>query len=222
MFIGMNIHPNLTGKSIGNWLVLERVFFTEKGKPVKDTTYKCRCGCGVVRLKSVTLLLKPGKKDRLLGCKKCGVKPKGRYSDVEPQRGIWKDMQSRCYDPKCKEYKWYGQRGIDVSLEWRESFEAFLRDMSGYIKGLSIDRIDNNKGYSKENCRWSTMKQQNRNRRSNVLITHKGRTEVLADWLTELGMLSPTYYHRVKKMGMSPTEALFSPRHIRRKTILLA
>lgn len=76
-------------------------------------------------------------------------------------------MKIRCYDDKCKDYKHYGGRGITVCDEWLNGFQAFYDwAMShGYADNLSIDRIDNEKGYSPDNCRWVTASEQNKNRR---------------------------------------------------------
>lgn len=88
---------------------------------------------------------------------------------------IWCGMKTRCNNPKCKDYPKYGGAGIRVCEQWNH-FRAFWEDMKlGYQNDLQLDRIDNTKGYSKENCRWVTVRQQQRNRRSNVLVqTPKG------------------------------------------------
>lgn len=78
----------------------------------------------------------------------------------------WISMRSRCNNPTDKFYEYYGARGITVCKEWDESFEVFYSDMGDQPDGLSIDRIDNNKGYSKENCRWATSETQQRNKRN--------------------------------------------------------
>ena len=102
--------------------------------------------------------------------------------------GTWYSMKQRCKNPNHMSYKDYGARGITYPAKW-ESFEGFKTDMEGgYEKGLFIDRIDNNKSYSKENCRWVTRKLQNNNKRSNIVLTFRGSTLPLAIWAQKLGM----------------------------------
>lgn len=92
---------------------------------------------------------------------------------------IWLNMRDRCNRPKSTIFKHYGARGIKVCDSWQNSFINFWKDMEfGYSENLSIDRINNNKGYSPENCKWSTRKEQNRNQRTNV--THKKECAVEA------------------------------------------
>lgn len=81
-----------------------------------------------------------------------------------PEHRIWVGMRSRCRDSGSKDYKWYGARGIKVCKRWN-IFENFLADMGCRPPGKSLDRINNEKGYSPNNCRWATAKQQANNRR---------------------------------------------------------
>ena len=123
--------------------------------------------------------------------------------------GSWYAMKQRCGNPNNKQYKDYGGRGITYDPKW-EQFENFKLDMiEGYEKGLTIDRIDNNNGYSKANCRWSTRKRQNWNKRCNILIEHAGQKKTLLQWWKDLemdisyGTLRQRYYN-----GMSSEEIL--------------
>ena len=95
----------------------------------------------------------------------------------------WKRMLNRCYDPNNASYKYYSGR-IEVCTEWRYSFENFLRWSlgNGWQKNLSLDRIDNDGNYEPSNCRWVTMKQQGRNRRTCIYLTHNGVTKTMMEW----------------------------------------
>lgn len=125
----------------------------------------------------------------------------------------WNAMRHRCYNPKSNNYADYGGRGITVCDEWRTSFHTFLADM-GYKPSpeLTLDRIDNDKGYSKGNCRWATRKTQANNRRdpkNSVRITIAGRTQTLTKWAKESGLAPHVIYGR-RKAGKTGAE-LISP-----------
>lgn len=119
----------------------------------------------------------------------------------------WRDMQQRCYNPNNKKYPIYGGRGITISDRWLESYNNFLEDMGEKPEGYTIDRIDNSKGYSKENCRWATPKQQAYNRRTNRFVTYKGQTKTLMEWCEELGWNHNKLRKRLESM---PLEKAFS------------
>ena len=118
---------------------------------------------------------------------------------------IWDGMKKRCLSKSAINYTNYGGRGITVCDKWL-SFEGFFEDM-GYSHGLCLDRIDNSKGYSKENCRWVTHKENNRNKANNIKV--EGRT--LSEW-SEISNLSPQVIHyRIYKMNMPAIEAVTKP-----------
>lgn len=103
-----------------------------------------------------------------------------QMSDTRIYR-IWKGMFTRCYNTKYRLFKDYGGRGILVCDRWH-SFENFRDDMlSTYADGLSIERIDNNKGYSKSNCKWATTKEQNKNKRM-FKLTREKISEIRVKW----------------------------------------
>ncbi len=90
---------------------------------------------------------------------------------------VWAGMKNRCLNKNYKQYKDYGGRGISVQNEWN-LFKNFQADMfSTYKKGLTLDRIDNSKGYSKENCRWVSATHQNRNTRKNIIYKGEYATD---------------------------------------------
>jgi len=121
----------------------------------------------------------------------------------------WCSMRERCKNPHNKSFSRYGAKGVTVCKEWDESFQAFYEWAmdTGYKAGLTIDRIDNSKGYSPENCRWATTSQQNRNYSRNHLITYNGETKCLADWADEFGINRTTILFRLK--SGKPIEKVF-------------
>lgn len=106
-------------------------------------------------------------------------------------------MKARCQNPKASQYRHYGGRGITVEPSW-EAFEQFLADMGERPPGTTLGRLDNGKGYSRDNCAWQTDAEQASNKRSTVFLTHDGVTRSLADWARHLGMnhgtLATRYY----------------------------
>jgi len=113
---------------------------------------------------------------------------------------VWCAMKERCNNPHNKSYQRYGARGITITPEWQNSFETFYAWAveNGYTDGLTIDRIDNNRGYSPDNCRWVTAAQQNRNYSRNHLIAYNGKTQCIADWETETGIKRSTILWRLQ------------------------
>lgn len=121
----------------------------------------------------------------------------------------WRGMKERCINPKHSAYKHYGGRGIKLFPAWYR-FTAFdsWASQSGYKEGLTIDRIDVNGNYEPENCRWITMEEQNKNKRSNKLITYKGKTQTMKDWAEELNINYGKLRDRLGKLGWSVERAL--------------
>ena len=127
--------------------------------------------------------------------------------------GIWKAMKTRCYNPHFAAYSRYGGRGISVCDEWREDFPAF-RDWAlshGYSDDLTIDRADNNLGYSPENCRWVTYRTQANNTRRNIVISVNGKTGTVAELCRYFGINSFLVYDRITRLGWEPEAALLTP-----------
>lgn len=132
--------------------------------------------------------------------------------DSYPSEHIsWCNMRNRCNNPRHPRYDRYGGRGITVCDRW-SSFALFLEDMGKKHGDKStLDRIDNSKGYSPENCRWATYKEQANNTRRNKLITYKNRTQTLTQWAEELGISWSTLKFRIYRSGWSVDKAFTHP-----------
>lgn len=111
----------------------------------------------------------------------------------------WAEMKKRCNNKNHKSYTDYGGRGITYTPSW-ESFDNFYKDMGSKPSDTTLERIDNSKGYSPENCRWATSHEQSRNKRNNIKIGGK----LLKDLLEQRGIKVSTFYSRAKARGLSP------------------
>ena len=124
-------------------------------------------------------------------CRKCSAKLYNHSKwHNNPIVHIFSGMWQRCYDKNLKGYKDYGGRGIAICDEWLNDRTKFYEwaYQNGYKKGLSIERIDNNKNYEPSNCKFIPKNEQARNRRMNVKITLNGQTKYLFEWLEEYGI----------------------------------
>ena len=128
---------------------------------------------------------------------------------------IWADMKQRCYNAKEIEYIRYGARGITVCDEWINSFEKFntWAMANGYREDLTIDKIDNYKGYSPDNCRWITIREQGANRRNNIIYTVDGSTDILSNLCRKYNKQKDTVRSRLKR-GIPIELALKEPLHM--------
>lgn len=126
-------------------------------------------------------------------------------------------MLARCRNPNTVAYPEYGGRGITVCERWSD-FRNFFADMGEPTPGLTLDRIDNNLGYSKENCRWATRTQQGRNKRSNRILIVAGESKTMSEWAEATGLKLSTIWARVNK-GWSADDAVLLPLVTRRAGI---
>ena len=120
----------------------------------------------------------------------------------------WMDMRRRCYKKYRRDYNRYGGRGIRVCKEWKDSFEQFYKDMGDPPEGHTLDRIDNDGNYCKENCKWSTVKEQSRNKRHSLYVTSNGITKHLKEWAEYLGIRYHTLYKRLYILNWSIEDVL--------------
>lgn len=126
-----------------------------------------------------------------------------------PEYKSWEEMKYRCLSPSSANYPNYGGRGIKVCARWL-SFENFLFDMGPRPNGTSIDRIDNDGNYELGNCRWATVTQQRRNKRSNVFLSLNGETKCIGEWEKLLGAKRGSFWLRHKR-GWTDREILTTP-----------
>ena len=124
---------------------------------------------------------------------------------MTPTYTSWRGMKRRAKHSPNKCYL-----HVDMQTSWQK-FENFLEDMGERPEGYELDRIDNSKGYSKDNCRWVDSKTQSRNRTSALLLTYGGRTQTLGEWAEELGVPYPSLYARIKQYKWSDERALTQP-----------
>jgi hypothetical protein len=109
----------------------------------------------------------------------------------------WSTMRNRCLNPNRWDHKYYYDKGITICERWLSSFLNFLEDMGERPEETSLDRIDSTKGYCKENCRWATKKQQQRNLKTNRTLTYKGETKTIAEWVEITGLHRDTLTQRI-------------------------
>lgn len=182
---------NLIGRTFGKWVVLDYSGKSKNG----SIKYLCRCECGLE--KAVT------GSDLTIGktssCKACSKLKHGDCGTALYM--VWGTLVQRCTNPKNKGYANYGGRGITLCDEWRNNYATF-RDWAvsnGYAHGLLIERIDNNKGYSPQNCTFSTREVQNNNKRNCRYVVILGVKLSIARQAARLGISKDTLRHRMNR-----------------------
>ena len=186
---------------------LTAVKFSHKNKwGNKFWLFKCDCGVEKVIVA----------KDIIAGhTKSCGCLRKKMLSKKNKTHGMrrtkiyntWSLMKARCLNKNSPNYRYYGGRGITICAKWL-TFENFYKDMGNVPKGKSLDRKNNNKGYCKSNCKWSTPKEQANNRGNSHLLTYKGKTQTISQWAEELGIKCHTLYSRINNYNWDVEKAL--------------
>lgn len=151
------------------------------------------------------------------GCTKSSNKTTHGMTNT-PEWYSWSAMRTRCLNPNVVDYSRYGGRGITFCESWSD-FSAFFADMGYRPEGTTLDRIDVNGNYCKENCRWATSKQQGRNRRNSTLLTHKGQTKCISEWAEYLDVSVNTLIARIRE-GWSISDALETPIDFTRRNTL--
>lgn len=126
----------------------------------------------------------------------------------------WAQMKQRCTNPNNPGYMYYGGRGITMCQRWTSNFEDFYMDVGARPDGMTLDRIDNNKGYEPNNVRWATKQEQARNRRCVVTVAHDGKQMFLHEWAEVIGV-SHDILKKRWQLGERPPE-LLEPRRGRK------
>lgn len=183
---------DLTGYRFGRLAVVSRI--DRIGYAV---IWLCRCDCGNdKRVRGNDL--RSGK-IRSCGCLLSEVsKSRATRHSMSESREYqsWCSAKARCHNPKNLAFHNYGDRGIFMSEEWKQSFQSFYQDMGPCPEGMSLDRIDNNGPYGNGNCRWTDRLTQNSNQRRTLFITHQGETLTAKEWAKRLGVSYSTVYRR--------------------------
>lgn len=194
---------DLTGMRFGRLVVLR-----EAGRQRRRVLWECLCDCGNY-CNVISTNLTTGN-TLSCGC----IANKYSYTQSHKTRlySIWRGIKQRCLNPNSPEYHRYGGRGITICKEWENDFGAFKRwaSANGYQDNLTIDRINNNQGYTPDNCRWSTKLEQSNNMERNILWTYKGETKTITEWSKCVGIKRHTLYLRYRN-GWTIEKMLTTP-----------
>lgn len=193
---------NRAGQRYGRLVAISHFY-----KPGRGSAYwRCLCDCGG-SISTRSDLLGSG------ATVSCGCISRQRLAEGRITHGCykhrafraWEGMVARCHNPRHVAYANYGGRGISVCGEWRDSPEKFLSwaDLNGWAPGLQVDRIDNDRGYSPENCRVTTSRTNNRNKRTNRTIEVQGRRITIAEASEITGINYTTLKYRMDS-GWAP------------------
>jgi hypothetical protein len=206
---------HVAGEKFGRWEIIEEAGRNKHGVVL----WKCKCECGTIR--NV-----PGNALRTGNSTSCGCINAEFLHNLAFKHGfsktdlssVYSNMRQRCYNNKHPKFLTYGARGIKICKEWLTNPTSFYNWAinSGYKKGLTLDRIDNNNNYKPDNCRWVTKKTQQNNMRTNRIITYGNKTQSLSQWATDLGLHPTSLSHRLQS-GWTEEEAVSIPRGGKRK-----
>lgn len=123
-------------------------------------------------------------------------------------RTAFRMTQQRCYNINCADYPYYGARGITIDPEWLDNFEAFVRDMGLRPEGMTLERLNVNGNYCKDNCVWANRKTQANNKKDTLKLTVGGATKTLSQWAEETGIAYSTLKARKQRLGYTDEQCL--------------
>jgi len=205
--------PIKAGDKFGALTALERTHkISRSGR--KRSHWICVCDCGGESTVDSGNL----RNGNTRWCSDCASDWKSKHKSTHGQSRLskrskayntWAHMKQRTMNPQNASFSDYGGRGIDMSTDWADSFEAFYADMGDPPSKLhQIDRIDNNAGYWPYNCQWATLTEQGNNKRSNIVLSHLGKTQTLTEWSRELGINYEAAKQRYYKYPDAPDVVL--------------
>lgn len=201
------------GMKFGRLTAIQKMPSSPSGK--SRWLYRCECGS----TKEIDEYCVKSGESKSCGCLRKDYPSATTHGlSKVPEYKIWTGIINRCCNPKNDSFPGYGERGITISNEWRSSFESFYRDMGKRPSRLhSIDRINNNDGYSKENCRWATPTDQANNTRRNVLLELNQIKMNVSQWSKATGIPYSVIYRRKKKFNWSDEKTLTTPHELCQK-----
>lgn len=199
---------DLTGKPFGKLTVIKRVRRTNR----RTAKWWCQCSCGNITKVEGSSLRR--KLTRSCGCLRSETTTQCKLIHGKansPEYKIWSRMKTRCYDSNDKGFKHYGARGITICDKWLNNFMAFYNDVGPRPSPKhSIDRINNNSGYSPTNVKWSTKREQNNNTTRNHFITIDGITHTISQWARRMGVKPYIIINRIRR-GWDEIRAVRQP-----------
>jgi hypothetical protein len=206
----MKAIPTVPGSRYGNLTVKSDA----EPEPAKGRTWRrwlLVCDCGTEMTKRVNEV----SAGRISSCMACFRARQIRHGEARnglqsKEYFVWCGMMRRCYTPQNQGYKWYGARGIRVAERWHK-YENFLSDMGRRPSpDMHIDRINPKGDYEPGNCRWVTRTENARNRSNNVIISFRGKSGCVSEFIESSGLHRNLVYRRLRE-GWSPDEALLTP-----------
>jgi len=196
------------GTNFNNWTILKEV----NHKPGHSRRFLCKNSDGIEKI----IMLNHLKSGASRGIAKKEISQWSITHGMSKTRqyNIWRGMIARCFNTNEPAYKNYGKRGITVCDKWMY-FSGFWEDMSiNYKNDSTIERINVNGNYCKENCKWIPKTEQSKNRRSNIIIEYNGEKRILFDWSKILKIPYDTLYNRINRYKMSVDDAFKKVKYI--------
>lgn len=186
---------DITGQVFGRLVALEVSQLDSKGR----ACWRCLCSCGNYHVV-------PSYNLGIGNTTSCGCYQREKAKATATTHGqyhtstykIWSSMVARCSSPKNMAFDNYGGRGITVCESWK-IFENFFKDMGQRPLGKTLDRVDNDKGYSLLNCRWVTREEQGRNKRGNIYLLDHGKKVLLLDYAASVGKTRRQVYGQYRR-----------------------